>query len=126
MEQRPFRAVLIAEQSVEQTWRDQVAAWLVESGCLYVVSWGVDCEAWHDSVDWAVLDAFDFGEVPDDRFVMTTWHDKEPLAEALWFAGYCASHPDIDLGETIIVHVAQAERRADFLDAYWDAQKDVG
>lgn len=119
---RPYRAVLIAEQPVSQVWRDEVASWLVESGCLYFIAWGVDCEAWHDTVDCTVLEAFDFGEVPDDKFVMTTWHDKEPLSEALWFAGNCASHPDIDLEKTLIVHVAPDERAAATLKLYIDSQ----
>ena len=89
-EARPFRAVLIAEQAVDDAWRHEVATWLVEGGCLYFVAWGESCEAWHDSVDWAVLERFDFGDIPDDRFVMTTWHENEPLSEALWFAGNCA------------------------------------
>lgn len=111
VEARPYRAFLIAEQSVAQAWRNEVASWLVKSGCLYFIAWGVDCEAWHDTVDWTNLEAFDFGDIPDDRFVMTTWHDKEPLSEALWFAGNCASHPDIELVDTVIVHVAREERR---------------
>ncbi|MCJ8159400.1 hypothetical protein [Sphingomonas sp. LaA6.9] len=122
VEPRPYRAVLIAEHAVSQVWRDVVASWLVESGCLYFIAWGVACEAWHDTVDWTVLEAFDFGDIPDDRFVMTTWHDKEPLPDALWFAGNCASHPDVDLAETVILHVACEDRRAATLELYRESQ----
>lgn len=123
---RPFRAVLIAEQGVSEVWRNEVAAWLVNTGCLYFIAWGVSCEVWHDSVDWAVLENFNFGDVPDERFVMTTWHDKEPLSEALWFAGNCASHPVVDLEETVIVHVAPEERRIGLMDAYRDSEEAPG
>jgi hypothetical protein len=119
---RPYRAVLIAEEAVTQVWRNEVASWLVESGCLYFIAWGVECEAWHDTVDWTVLEAFDFGDIPDNRFVMTTWHDKEPLSDALWFAGNSAWHPDIDLEGTVIVHVARDERRATMLELYRESQ----
>ncbi|RYE65474.1 MAG: hypothetical protein EOO81_12635 [Oxalobacteraceae bacterium] len=68
------------------------------------------------------MEEFDFGEVPDNRFIMTTWHDKEPLSEALWFSGNCAFHPDIELEETIIVHVAPEEQRATTLKLYDDSQ----
>jgi len=126
VEARPYRAVLIVEEAVSQGWRDEVASWLVESGCLYFIAWGVDCEAWHDTVDWSVLEAFDFGDIPDDKFIMTTWHDKEPLSEALWFAGNCASHPDVDLSETVIVHVACKERSAATLEFYRESQMMAG
>lgn len=91
-------------------WRNEVAAWLVSKGCLYFIAWGIDCEAWHNSVDWAVLENFDFGDIPDERFVMTTWHDKEPLSEVLWFAGNAATHPDVELKTTLLLHIAPEER----------------
>lgn len=114
----PFRAVLIADQSVSADWRHEIAAWLVDNGCLYFMAWGIDCQAWHDSVDWAVLEDFDFGDIPDDRFVMTTWHDKEPLAEALWFAGNCATHPDVELDTTLLVHVAAEAASARIMETF--------
>ncbi|WP_334184471.1 DUF7684 family protein [Novosphingobium sp.] len=122
VEPRPYRVVLIAERAVAQVWRDEVASWLVDRGCLYFIAWGVACEDWHDAVDWTVLEAFDFGEIPDDRFVMTTWHSKETLPEALWFAENCATHPNVDLTDTLIVHVTYDEKRAATLQLYSQSQ----
>ncbi|WP_373928624.1 hypothetical protein QTN93_19210 [Sphingomonas aerolata] len=135
---RPYRAVMIAKLDTSQSWRNDMASWLVQSGCLYFIAWGTDCEAWHDTVDWTVLEGFNFGDIPDDKFVMTTWHDKEPLAEALWFAttwhdkeplaealwfaGHSASHPDVVLHETVIVHVAPEEQRVATLQCYNESQ----
>lgn len=118
-----FCAVIVAEQASGEPWRSQIAEWLVDSGCLYLVAWGVDCVAWHDSVDWALLKAFDFGEIPDDRFIMTTWHDDEPRSEAFWFAGHCASHPTVALCQTILVHVSQESEGPALLQGYRDAQE---
>ena len=118
----PFRAVIVSEVAVTQDWRNRIAGWLVNGGCLYVVAWGVECQEWHDTVDWTVLEAFDFGDVPDDKFVMTTWHDNEPLSDALWFAGHCALHPDIDLEETIILHIADEGRRDEMMAKYSESQ----
>jgi hypothetical protein len=122
LEARPFRAILLAEQSVEDAWLHEIAAWIVERGSLYVIAWGMDCEKWHDSVDWAVLEDFDYGDIPDERFVMTTWHDEEPLSEAFWFAGHCATHPDVELEETIILHIAAEAREDAVLRDYADSQ----
>jgi hypothetical protein len=121
-EKGPYRAVLIADEDASQDWRNEVASWLVESGCLYFIAWGVACEAWHGTVDWTVLEAFDFDDIPDNKFVMTTWHDKEPLSEALWFAGHAASHPNIDLTRTLIVHVARDAQRETILALYDKSQ----
>jgi hypothetical protein len=118
----PFLAIMIAEEPVSNAWRNQISSWLIASNCLYFVAWGIECEDWHDCVDWANLEAHDFGDIPDDRFVMTTWHDKESLSEALWFAGNCASHPDVALDKAVILHVAQHEQRVRILDAFRTAQ----
>ena len=108
---KPFRAVIVVEQSTDEIWRNAVSDWLVESGCLYAVCWGRDCVVWEDSVDWARVDAS--GEGPsDDSVVMTTSHPKEPLSEALWFAATTAFHPAVALDQTIIIHVARDERPA--------------
>ncbi len=114
---RPFRAILVAERKVENEWRWLVTEWLVRSGCLYFIAWGCECERWHDNVDDANLEAFDFGPVPDDAHVMTTWHEHEALEEALWFAAHSARHPTMELKATIVLHVSPDERRAEFLGA---------
>lgn len=121
---RPFKAVLVIEQPADDKWQSLVSEWLVRGGCLYMSAWGHDCESWHDRVDRANLSAFDFGEIPDDAFVMTTWHADEPLTEALWFAAHVAFHPTITIDRTIIVHISAEERRADLLGAFQQAQND--
>ena len=118
----PFRAVAVAEVVVTEAWRSRIAEWLVGAGCLYAVAWGVECKEWHDSVDWANLEAFNFKQVPDEGHVMTTWHDDEPLSEAFWFAAHCAFHSHIDLEETRIVHISLVSRESDLLQAYHNSQ----
>ncbi len=119
----PFRALIVSEVEVTQEWRDRIAKWLLESGCLYVIAWGVECENWHDTVDWTNLEEFDFGDIPDSKFVMTTWHTNDPLFEAMWFAGQCAFHADVELTETVIVHVAAEPRQAELLENYTTSQE---
>ncbi len=122
MATNPYLAVIIADVSVSDDWLHQIAKWIVEIGTLYVVVWGVDCEKWHDRVDWAVLELFDFNDIPDERFVMTTWHSNEPMSEAFWFAGNCATHPDVELSETIILHIAVETQCAALVQSYRDSQ----
>lgn len=119
---RPFRAVIVSDVAAPQEWRERIASWLLESGCLYVVAWGLDCEEWHDTIDWVHLEMFDFGEIPDDKFVYTTWHAKEPLPEALWFAGQCAFHADVELVGTMMLHIADAAREAEMREIYAASQ----
>ena len=74
-----------------------------------------------DEIDVALLIKFDHGEIPDDHFIMTTWHSNESLAETFWFAAHCAHHPTLLLERTVIIHMGPDERRSETLKAYCDA-----
>jgi len=116
-----FRAVVIAETEVTGEWRGRVSDWLVKSGCLYMMAWGRDCSLWDDSVDWSNLEQFDYGDIPADRFVMTTWHNGEPLEEMFWFCEHVARHPTVALNRIILVHVSPFERKSKLLANYRDS-----
>jgi hypothetical protein len=57
---------------------------LLDRGAAYVCAWGSDCERVHD-----IIDRERIGRSPSefpDSVVITTWHDKETLAEAIFLA----------------------------------------
>lgn len=119
---RPFKAVLVLDQAVPDEWQRLVSDWLVSSGCLYMMAWGAGCSSWDDSVDDASIFANDFNEIPDDKFVVTTWHDDESLSETFWFASHTACHPTVPLNNVIIIDVGVGERETQLLDAYSAAE----
>jgi hypothetical protein len=110
--------MIISGRAVDPAWRGEVAKWVVESGALSVMTWGQDCEEWHDDVDHMLLSEFDYAEVPDERFIMTSWHDGEPLRDVFFFARLCAFHPTIDLPILTIVDVTEKARSAAILGLY--------
>src|SRR5690606_27385773 len=113
----------VIDADVTPEWQGQVSDWLVRSGCRYMMAWGKDCSAWDSSVDEANLVQFDYGEIPEDDFVMTTWHANEPLEEAFWFSQFCAMHPSLELEKTYIVHISPEAREAAMLQAFAAAQE---
>ena len=117
----PFRALLIIEAACASNWRDTVSRWLVERGCLYAMTWGKGSTEWDTSIDIANIEKFDFKEIPEDEFVMTTWHDSEPLTEAMWYAKNNAYHPTVELLSTLLVHVADVPEQAKILSVYTEA-----
>jgi len=121
IESQPTRALVILDQLVDPQWQHSVSRWLLEGGCLYMLAWGQGCSSWDDSVDLANLEAFDYGDVPEDSDAMTTWHDNETLEECMWFAKNCAHHPTIDLEHTVILHIGTVERQAELLAMYAEA-----
>lgn len=121
---RPFRAVLIIEAEVTPEWRALVSDWLVRGGCLYMMAWGRECSEWDDSVDHANLAVFDYNEIPDDSFVMTTWHDNDSMSETFWFCEHAALHPTVDLERTLIIHISPNERREELLRSFRTAQSE--
>jgi hypothetical protein len=114
----PFKAVVIVEIETSGAWKSDVSAWLVASGCRYMMAWGTECSAWDDAVDDANLAKFDYEQIPDDAHVMTTWHENQPLSEVFWFAVHCAGAADPKLQSTVLVHIGQVDKSAEFAQAY--------
>jgi hypothetical protein len=81
-----FAAMLVVA-SDDVTSEEQVALSdaLVTQGCRYAVCAGHDCSSWDDSIDFAFLRTDPDFDPPDERFVMTTWHDGESLDEVAWY-----------------------------------------
>ncbi len=69
-----------------------LARWLMDEGLAYLCAWGPDCKR--------VRHQFDLEDVgkkqvdADESFVVTTWHDDEPLDEVLWEFLYCTLPAD--------------------------------
>ena len=81
----PRFVCLIAWDATSATVDDitLIARRLLDAGAVYVCAWGPDCERVHD-----IVDEIGLGPNPSDhidRVIMTTWHDDEPLAEAILF-----------------------------------------
>jgi len=114
----PFRAIVVIEDAVEPEWQAAASKWLVESGCAYMLAWGRECSSWDTSVDLANLEAFDYGQIPEDRFVMTTWHEHEPLSEVFWFAKNCAFAGTVDIVDTLVFHVSHHDRSDEYALVY--------
>lgn len=119
----PFRVVVVVESDVTPEWQRQISDWLVRSGCRYMVAWGRKCSEWDDSVDEANLALFDFGEIPEDDFVMTAWHADVPLEEAFWFSQWLAMHPTLELQKTYILHISREARPAAMLESFAAARR---
>lgn len=65
-----------------------VAEKLLDQGMVYACVWGPDCEKVHDSIDQARFQRN--SDETDGNVVITTWHDKVPISEAVWYFLYCA------------------------------------
>ena len=113
--------VVVVEVEVSAEWQSIVSDWIIGSGCLYMMAWGVDCGSWDDSVDIANLEKFEFGEIPENHFVMTTWHTDEPLAEVFWFSKNNAFHPTVELQHTVLLHISSESKEREHLAAYDEA-----
>jgi len=60
-----------------------LAKWALNKGAVYICAWGPDCERVHDLTDQVVVESNP--NPSDETVIMTTWHEKESLDEALWF-----------------------------------------
>jgi len=65
--------------------RDGVSKSLVDSGCRYAVCSGHESSKWDDSIDRAFLETDPDLNPPDERFVMTSFHEDESLNDVAEF-----------------------------------------
>jgi hypothetical protein len=107
----PFIAIVLSEEESAELWQAEVSRWLVASGCHYMLAWGRDCEAWHDMVEDAALEAFDYEDVPEEHTVVTTWHEDEEREEVFWFARHRAAHPSHSFKATVILDISSTSRK---------------
>lgn len=117
----PFRAIVIADTAVSPQWQNLVSDWLVESGCLYMMAWGVNCSSWDDALDWANIAQFTPDDIPEEQFVVTTWHDDEPLEEVFWFAKHCATHHAAELESTLLLQIGPTNQARTIFQDFHDA-----
>lgn len=99
------KSVLSAEVSEARRW--------VDAGAGYMCAWGPASSELDDLFDYATF----LPEVgtPLTFTLMTTWHNNEPLEEALWFAFYNTTAPnelEVELESVVILadSTALAER----------------
>jgi hypothetical protein len=115
---RAFLALVIIRDEVTPDWQWAVSKWLVESGCLNMAAWGIECSSWDDSVDFANLEEFSYGDIPEDRFVMTSWHEHDTLDEVIEFVKHSPVHPMIVLTEALIIDISREDHEAEVIAAW--------
>jgi len=86
-----------------------------------MMAWGEDCASWQESVDRANLETFNSREIPDNRIVITTCHEDEPLKQVFWFSKHTAMHPCFALDNTFLLHLTTVGRELELMDEYNDA-----
>lgn len=116
-----FRALVMIESEVSALWQNTVSDWLVRSGCLQMMAWGIGCSSWDDSVDWANIEHFADGDIPEESFVLTSWHENQSLREVMHFCKHFADHPFAELRSTLLLHIAHEPREEEICSLYREA-----
>jgi hypothetical protein len=93
---RLFVAANIADVSTQMVSDFALAA--LNQGMVYFCSWGPDCERFHDIVDEVLMehdiDKQKFAGPNSSDIIMTTWHEKDSLEDAIDFFATCAVPTD--------------------------------
>ncbi len=84
-----------ADTSVTDAERAKVSTEIIAAKCRYAVCWGHKCSAWDTAIDLAYIETDETFSLPDETFVMTTWHEDESVEDAIdfwwmntWFGDY--------------------------------------
>ena len=121
----PSRFLVIADVTTSAPWIENVCRWIVASGCLYMMAWGRNGMRWEGFVDRINDDEFAGREVPMNRFIFTTtdYPDHTSLSEFFSLAKITATHPDVKLVRTVILHISAMNRHKELLWQYQSSPK---
>lgn len=114
----PFKAIVIIDGLVDPQWQADTSRWLADSGCRFMMAWGNCCSSWDDSVDIANIEQFDASDISADDFILTTWHEDEPLRDVFEFAKFAAHHPTVTMPSLLLLHISAVDRRDEFEALY--------
>lgn len=91
--------LVIASPWVSEVQRDRITSDIVSSPCQYALTFGHDCKVWHDVIDETCVG----GGAPEDRFLMTTWHDDEPIEDVIHFLWWNTFYEDFESERLAVV-----------------------
>lgn len=83
--------LVVADRAITDDERDAVSKEIILQGCRYAVCTGHQCSNWNDSIDHAFLGSSPDFSPPAERFVMTTWHEDEPLEDVVHYFRCCTT-----------------------------------
>ena len=91
--------LVITSPSISVGQRDRITSDIVNSRCQYALTFGHDCEVWHDAIDWTCVGDGSVGE----RFLMTTWHEDEPIEDVVDFLWWNTSYEEFESERLAVV-----------------------
>lgn len=102
----PFVCILFNnEQFICNDDQNKISDGLVLLNCRCAVCAGYNCSSWDDSIDWAYLSTDEDYNPPDETFIMTTWHDREPIEDIIWYGLNNTNFDDIVFNKYLILFV---------------------
>lgn len=99
--------LVVGDAELSPTEQSLLSERFVRSGCRYAVCFGPTSSTWDDAID--MVGVMDEAEGRPSRFVMTTWHDHEPLEDTVDFFARCASFEGWSTEEYVVVVLGGAE-----------------
>ena len=110
----PFKAVIAIENPVSSERQQEICRWLVETGCMYVMILGEDCDDWQEIIREINLSQFSLDDMTPEQFVMITTHAREGLRSVFWHAKKHAHHPKVKMQNIVTVHIGEQNRSIDY------------
>ena len=117
----PFKAVLAIEHPVSPVRQHEIATWLVESGCKYVMICGENCQDWEAQVRRANLSQVSIEDMTPEEFVMITTHAREGLRNVFWHAKKHAHHTHVKMENIVTLHIGNQGRSVEYLSIFQKA-----
>ena len=88
------------------------------------MGWGPNSTLWDDSVDWAYIQqSYDETLSADEEFVVTTWHDDEPLEETIDFACNALDYANKRFERLLVIDLVPVAREQEIVEMHRRAKE---
>ena len=91
-----YPCLIFANQPTSIEFKSDVAERLIDTGCMYMVCGGLECELWHDIIDEVIVELKIDGNLDQSSLIMTTWHTEATMEDLAFFFTYVTHNPNIE------------------------------
>ncbi len=102
--------LVVNDTTIAEGERAELSGEIVRQGCRYAVSTGHGCSSWDDAIDIAFLETDPNFNPPDDRFVMTSWHENDSIEGVVEFFRSCTAFDDYTPKNFMVIFLGQNQK----------------
>ena len=103
--------LILCRGDIDPDWQLEMAKKIALAMPVLAAAWGPGTTSWDDAIDDSAIIGQIEGWLPKDLFILTTWHDDEPLAETVDFLATNIKYEDAPIDKLLILNMGNTSAK---------------